>query len=384
MPRKGENIYKRKDGRWEGRYIKDRTPDGKAIYGYLYAHSYRELKSKMANHKPKAAISKKEEMTAFENSITFGALAEMWMSSTKTRIKESTYVKYNNLLNSYVLPEFKDISTQELSYNQIEDFANKLLTSGGKKKTGLSAKTVNDNITLIRTILRYAQNHGIAVNSLGNGITMRSSSKELCVLSLSEQKSLYEYLIKNLNSKNFGVLICLLTGLRIGEICALRWEDISLKEKSVYVHSTLQRIQDFSDDSNKTSKTRISVSSPKSQCSIRTIPLTDDIISLILDSFSDKQGFVLTGDDKSFVEPRSMQNHFKRVCFAASIRTVNFHSLRHTFATRCIEVGFDVKSLSEILGHANVSITMNRYVHPSMDVKRENMSKLSDLLAVNN
>lgn len=384
MPRKGENIYKRKDGRWEGRYIKDRTPDGKAIYGYLYAHSYRELKSKMANHKPKAAISKKEEMTAFENSITFGALAEMWMSSTKTRIKESTYVKYNNLLNSYVLPEFKDISTQELSYNQIEDFANKLLTSGGKKKTGLSAKTVNDNITLIRTILRYAQNHGIAVNSLGNGITMRSSSKELCVLSLSEQKSLYEYLIKNLNSKNFGVLICLLTGLRIGEICALRWEDISLKEKSVYVHSTLQRIQDFSDDSNKTSKTRISVSSPKSQCSIRTIPLTDDIISLILDSFSDKQGFVLTGDDKSFAEPRSMQNHFKRVCFAASIRTVNFHSLRHTFATRCIEVGFDVKSLSEILGHANVSITMNRYVHPSMDVKRENMSKLSDLLAVNN
>lgn len=384
MPRKGENIYKRKDGRWEGRYIKDRTLDGKAIYGYLYAHSYFDLKSKMAEYKQKATISKKEEAVALGNYITFGELTDMWMKSSRAKIKESTHVKYNNLLNAYILPEFRDMSTQDLSYSRIEEFANKLLTSGGKKKNGLSAKTVNDTITLIRTILRYAQNHGITVNSFGNGITMKSSSKELCVLSLSEQKRLCDYLIKNMNSKNLGVLICLLTGLRIGEICALRWEDISLAERSIYVHSTLQRIQDLSEDNNKKSKTRISISSPKSQCSIRTIPLTDDIVSLMMKSFPNKQGFVLSGNDKHFVEPRSMQNHFKRVCIAASISTVNFHSLRHTFATRCIEVGFDVKSLSEILGHANVTITMNRYVHPSMDIKRENMSKLSNLLAVKN
>lgn len=380
MPRKGENIYKRKDGRWEGRYIKGRRSNGKAIYGYLYAYSYRELKKKMVNYKQKIIISKREEQSIFKSNITFGTLTKLWMSSRKMRIKESTYVKYNNLLNIYILPEFKDILVQELSYCQIDDFANKLLTNGGKKKSGLSAKTVNDCITLIRTILRYAQNNGISVKSLGNGIVIKSSFKELNVLSLSEQKCLYNYLIKHLNPKNFGVLLCLLTGLRIGEICALRWEDISLIEKSVYVHSTLQRIQDFSNISNK--KTRILISSPKSPCSIRTIPLTDEIISLIMRSFSNKHGFVLTGDEKNFVEPRSMQNHFKRICFDASIRIVNFHSLRHTFATRCIELGFDVKSLSEILGHANVSITMNRYVHTSMDTKRKNMSKLSELLSV--
>ena len=382
MPRKGENIYKRKDGRWEGRYIKDRTPDGKAIYGYLYAHSYRDLKSKMIATKQKETISEKKETVAPDKTILFGELTDMWLNTAKIKIKDSTYVKYNNLLNAYILPELKDIHIQELSYSRIEEFANKLLTSGGKKKMGLSAKTVNDNISLIRTILRYAQNHGIPINSLGNGIAMKCHTKELCVLSLSEQKNLCGYLMENMDSKNLGILICLLTGLRIGEICALRWEDISLSEKSLYVHSTLQRIQDFSDDNQK--KTKISISSPKSQCSIRTIPLTDDIVSLIFSVFPNQSGFVLTGDDKCFVEQRSMQNHFKRVCIAASISIVNFHALRHTFATRCIEVGFDVKSLSEILGHANVTITMNRYVHPSMDVKRENMSKLAELFAVNN
>lgn len=169
----------------------------------------------------------------------------------------------------------------------------------------------------------YAQNHGIPINSFGNGIAMKCQAKELCVLSLSEQKNLCGYLMENMDSKNLGILICLLTGLRIGEICALRWEDISLSEKSLYVHSTLQRIQDLSDDNPR--KTKISISSPKSQCSIRTIPLTDDIVSLIFTVFPNQSGFVLTGDDKCFVEPRSMQNHFKSVCIAASISKVNFH-----------------------------------------------------------
>ena len=241
MPRKGENIYKRKDGRWEGRYIKDRTPDGKAIYGYLYAHSYRDLKSKMIATKQKETISEKKETVAPDKTILFGELTDMWLNTAKIKIKDSTYVKYNNLLNAYILPELKDIHIQELSYSRIEEFANKLLTSGGKKKMGLSAKTVNDNISLIRTILRYAQNHGIPINRLGNGIAMKCHTKELCVLSLSEQKNLCGYLMENMDSKNLGILICLLTGLRIGEICALRWEDISLSEKSLYVHSTLQR-----------------------------------------------------------------------------------------------------------------------------------------------
>ena len=128
-------------------------------------------------------------------------------------------------------------------------------------------------------------------------------------------------------------------------------------------------------------KTKISITAPKSSCSIRKIPLSDEIIT-IMEQFEKQSGFVLTGNDTSYIEPRSMHNHFKRVCKSAGIDPVNFHVLRHTFATRCVELGFDVKSLSEILGHANVSITLNRYVHPSMALKRANMEKLSELFAV--
>lgn len=142
----------------------------------------------------------------------------------------------------------------------------------------------------------------------------------------------------------------------------------------------MQRIQ-IVEATEAKAKTKISITTPKSSCSIRTIPLSDEIIG-ILEQFEKQSGFVLTGNDRAYIEPRSMHNHFKRICKSAGINPVNFHVLRHTFATRCVELGFDVKSLSEILGHANVSITLNRYVHPSIALKRANMEKLSELFAV--
>ena len=128
-------------------------------------------------------------------------------------------------------------------------------------------------------------------------------------------------------------------------------------------------------------KTKILIAEPKSQCSIREIPIAKTLKSF-LEPYQDKKGYVLTGKEEKFIEPRTMQNRYKAILKAYGISNANFHTLRHTFATRCIEVGFDVKSLSEILGHANVSITLNRYVHPSMDLKQKNMDKLSDLFAV--
>lgn len=130
------------------------------------------------------------------------------------------------------------------------------------------------------------------------------------------------------------------------------------------------------------SKTKVIITTPKSNCSIRKIPIPDSMIDLIATEFSNRNGYLLTGHDSKYVEPRTMQNHFKRVLKECQIRDLKFHVLRHTFATRCVELSFDIKSLSEILGHASVNITMNRYVHPTMDLKRENMNKLSDLFTV--
>lgn len=173
--------------------------------------------------------------------------------------------------------------------------------------------------------------------------------------------------------------MCLFTGLRVGEICALRWEDISFSDHTIHVHQTLQRIQNRA---NSKQKTKIVITAPKSACSIRTIPVPNDLIVILASYKTSSKGYILTNCEQTPLEPRTMQNHFKRALQKSGIAPANYHSLRHTFATRCIELGFDVKSLSEILGHASVNITMNRYVHPTMELKQENMQRLSALLAV--
>jgi integrase len=213
----------------------------------------------------------------------------------------------------------------------------------------------------------------------GKSVSIKQCSKELRILSIKEQDCLYQYLYDNLNERNIGILICLFTGLRIGEICALRWGDISLTEQTLRVRLTMQRIQ-TSPGTDK--KTKILIAAPKSSCSVRTIPLPNELVQILSSYEREENAYVLTGVTEKFVEPRTMQNHFRRITNACGISNVNYHALRHTFATRCVELGFDIKSLSEILGHASVNITMNRYVHPSMETKRKNMMRLSELFPV--
>ena len=378
MPRKGENIYKRKDGRWEGRYIKNHTPIGKTSYGYVYGKTYLEVKNKLIIAKQQKVLSLQLAKNTPQD-ILFQNIAFDWLNSLQPQIKASTYNKYRNILNLYLLPEFGAKELSSLTYIQMENFSTNLLISGGIKKSGLSPKTVTDIISLLRNILRFAVNRGYSIPCNGKNITVKQSIKKMRILSISEQTILVNYLFSDLNKQNAGILICLFTGIRIGEICALKWGDISLNDKTLYIHQTMQRIQI---EGNSNPKTKIQISTPKSEASIRTIPLPSNLVTAISIFKDSDESFFLTGTTDKYVEPRVMQNHFKRVLTKCHIDNANFHSLRHTFATRCIELGFDVKSLSEILGHTNVNITMNRYVHPSMDLKRDNMQRLADLIAV--
>ena len=376
MPRRGENIYKRKDGRWEGRYIKARSATGKAVYGYVYAHTYKEVKTKLTNillqlKDPIAKIPIEHEC--------FQAIAMEWFETVKDQIKESTSNKYWNSLKLYILPEFGKAELHELTYEFINERCNHLLLEGGKNGQGLSPKTVSDILSLIRNILQYASRQGKVIPCNAHSIHVKRPAKELRVLSMNEQRRLCDYLYTDLCSYNIGILLCLFTGLRVGEICALRWEDISISDKTIHVHHTLQRIQNRSGEG---AKTRIVITTPKSACSIRLIPIPNELIELLVLYQKSSSGYLLTNSEHKYVEPRIMQNHLKKVLRESAIAPANYHALRHTFATRCIELGFDIKSLSEILGHASVNITMNRYVHPSMELKKENMQKLASLLAV--
>ena len=201
----------------------------------------------------------------------------------------------------------------------------------------------------MRSLLRYAQIQGYQPPSTGKEIIIRQTAPDTVIISRSAQEILCRYLYANISERNIGILLCLFTGMRVGEICALKWEDISFQEKSIYVHKTMQRLQI---PGSTFQKTRVTVTSPKSKCSTRTIPIPDNLVQLIQQNFPNRQGYVLASPDEEYIEPRTMQNYFCYVQRQCGLTPVNFHALRHTFATRCIELGFDVKSLSEILGHA--------------------------------
>lgn len=380
MPRKGENIYLRKDKRWEARYIKGRDSNGKAIYGYVYGKSYAKVKEKLQLIKSSlpVAVLPPEEPAEEMLETSFFQVSQDWLLNTKA--KDSSKVKYSNLLNLYILTYYKDLSIQNITSESIDDFCETLMVKGGQLGKGLSLKTISDTLSVLRMILKYAQKKNLHPGCDGKGIKIKHETKRVQVFSKQEQQQLMTYLINHRSLKNTGILLCLFTGLRVGELSALKWEDISLSEKTVYVHETMQRIQT---PGSNGAKTKILTSTPKSVCSIRSIPIPDEMLK-ILKSFSEcHTGYFLTGEQNKFLEPRVMQKHFAKVLKECNIVHKNFHVLRHTFATRCIEFGFDVKTLSEILGHANTAITMNRYVHPSMELKRENMQRLSSLFAVN-
>lgn len=377
MSRKGENIYKRKDGRWEGRYIKSRTCTGKIVYGYVYAKTYREVKAKL--REKALSYNAQPVVSVAASPALFSEVASDWFANIRLQAKESTQTKYHNILYDYILPTYGERTLDSITYDFIESNCSLLLVSGGKKGHGLSAKTVTDVLSVIRNILNFAIKKGMYVPCDGSSIQVKRKDKSMRVLSRAEQEQLCKHLLAEPGPCNIGILICLFTGLRVGEICALRWEDVSFSDQTIHVHHTLQRVQNKSGNGPKT---RIVVTTPKSICSIRTIPIPDELNKVLTTHKKSCAGYLLTNDEYRFIEPRTMQNWFKKALKLSGIESANFHATRHTFATRCIELGFDVKSLSEILGHATVNITMNRYVHPTLELKKENMKKLSSLLAV--
>ena len=194
------------------------------------------------------------------------------------------------------------------------------------------------------------------------------------ILSKTERRKIIKYCLEENSLKTLGIIICLNTGLRIGEICALKWKGINLEKREINIRNTLQRIYD-----EPQKKTRIIIESAKTRTSIRNIPITNKLYNLLypLRKKYKDDDFFLTGSSEKYIEPRRYQQIFKNILKICNIKkSYKFHILRHTFATECIEVGIDPKSLSEILGHSDVSITLNRYVHSSYKLKRKYLEKL--------
>lgn len=371
MARKGENIYKRQDGRWEARYIKGYEVSGKIKYGFCYGKTYREAKEKAEQRK--AALRGAAVLPTETGRHRFDFYCDEWLSAQRIKVKASTYVRYETILALHIKPRLGSCLPLALRDSIIDGFTQELLNVDG-----LSAKTVRDILVVLRAVLNYTARQFPGFFPMLQISYPKAPQPTARVLSQLEQMRLVTYLLADMDSCKFGVLLALFTGMRIGELCALRWADIAVDEKLITIHATMQRMKN-SDGEGEESKTTVTVGDPKSVSSARIIPLTEPVAAL-----AEKMNpvcptaFVLTGTEH-YMEPRTLQYRFARYTNACGLEGVHFHTLRHTFATRCVEAGFEIKSLSEILGHANTTITLDRYVHASIDLKRDNMKKLAAL-----
>lgn len=361
---KGENIFRRKDGRWEARYVKGEDPAGKLLYGFCYGKTYNEAKSKASALRASTGGAYSRHSAYKEH--RFAYYCDEWLKSCRPRLKESTCCRYGTALENHIKPGLGGFFPHEITAETAGAFTTALLNEG------LAPKTVKDILIVLRLALRFSAQQLPGGLNEPEIVYPREPKKEARVLSLEEQTRLISYLAKDLDCCRFGILLAMFTGLRIGELCALRWENISLRERTVRVTSTMQRLK----NEGEGGRTRVAIGSPKSDLSARTIPLSDSAASLCrYMAVGDRSAYILTGT-RDYIEPRTLQYRLKKYTAACGLEDVHFHTLRHTFATRCIEVGFELKSLSEILGHATTAITMERYVHSSMNLKRENISKL--------
>ncbi|MCD7860267.1 MAG: site-specific integrase [Firmicutes bacterium] len=365
--RTGENIFKRKDGRREARYHRGRDSSGRILYGYCYGRTYAEAKQRLEQAKTSGVPP--ELHCAEQKEQTLRYWAQFWLQRNRLRLRDSTYVKYLGFLDNHILPYLGELTPSQLREEDVAAFSGELL--GAK---GLSSKTAKDILVVLHSILRFTEKQLPNTVERMDFVYPSQERAEIRVLSVAEQERLTNYLLTDTDACKFGVLLALLTGLRIGELCALRWDHVLLEHRLLRVDASMQRIRNL--DANAASKTVVVIGAPKSQASRRAIPLAESLVNLA-QSFSpeDSGSYVLTGTAR-YMEPRTLQRRFAKYARDCELENVTVHTCRHTFATRCIEAGFEMKSLSEIMGHANTAITMNRYVHCSMDWKRKNMEKV--------
>lgn len=345
MVRQGENIRKRTDGRWDGGYqaIGEEVEEKFGRQNNLL--SVPQGTGGIRNHP--------------ESDILFSLAATEWLEEVCKSCKHSTYVKYNTIYNKYLV--------SNMGTRQISEIDNALITN---KILGPLSESLQKSIYyVVNRILSYAAEHYAVCAARLKQRAAKTDRKPIEILTRREQTMLISCLYREMDKYKMAVVLCLYTGLRLGELCSLKWADIDYNNMTISVNRTVQRIA----VKDMPTKTVLMETEPKSKCSKREIPVLSMVLQL-LSRYQNNQPYIFGGNQP--LEPRTLQYRFKRHLYEAGLPNKNFHIVRHTFATNCIETGTDVKSLSEMLGHSDIQITLNRYVHPSMDSKRRHLECL--------
>lgn len=416
MRKRGQNegtIRKRKDGRWEARATIGKRPDGKPKLKYIYGKTRQDVATELS----KILASLAEDSYINETNVSFVQWLNKWLETyAKPTIKLATYTSYETYIRGHITPYFKNIKLKDLTPDYLQDFLNSKLNSGrlDNREGGLSEKTIRNLYNMIHASLKQAYINELIKKNIAEYVKLpKVPKKEMRVLTRDEQ----DKLIKVARNYRLGFIIILdlFTGMRLGEILALRWSDIDLKGKNIVIKNTIKRL---STHDGETTKTKIILDTPKTENAYRDIPLIDEIIADFTkhktqqkneikefgSSYINKN-FVFCNelgepyDQKTFKrfynkmllecnlisqKPKTIRNKKKKGIKCKqkpreSSPNVTFHTLRHTFATRAIEQGMDILVLSKILGHSDPSTTLNKYGHALPNHKKDNMEKIREL-----
>ena len=396
MARKRANgegtIRQRKDGRWEGLYTVNYKR--KSVYGKTQTEVRKKLNEVLNDIN--------NGMYVENTNITFGAWLDEWLEVyAKPSVKLSTYGSYEGYIRNHIKPEMGKIKLSALRADILQKFINQKLKNGRcdkvkdvntnkliTKKGGLSEKTIKNMYNMMHSALKQAYKNGLVNQNVSELITLpKQKRNEMRVLSLDEQKALQSAVQDE--RLGIGIILSLFTGIRLGELLGLKFEDIDFENKTITIRRTLNRLKVY-DNSEK--KTDIVIGEPKTNKAKRIIPLQEFLVPLLkahramllteqikVANLYKNDNFVMCNEFGKYLEPTTYQKFFKNMLKTAGIQDTNFHTLRHTFATRALESGFDVKVLADILGHADASTTLNKYAHALPDHKKTSMEKLSFL-----
>ena len=297
-------------------------------------------------------------------------LIELWKNDKKMYVKKSTYSAYLLLIENHILPYFGDM--EKIDEIDVQNFV--IL----KLKDKLSQKSIKDILIVLKMVLKFAvKNKYLEYTDIDVKFPTQNETKQLEVLSIADHKKILNYVQENFTFKNLGIYICLTTGMRIGEICGLLWSDIDIEQGIISIRRTVQRIYMINEEGRHT---EILIDTPKTKNSIRDIPMTNELYKIIkpLKKVVNDNFFVITNEAKPS-EPRTYRSYYQHLIKKLNIPKLKFHGLRHSFATRCIESKCDYKTVSVILGHSNISTTLNLYVHPNIEQKKKCIDQMHKL-----
>lgn len=301
----------------------------------------------------------------------FSKIIALWKEDKKQYVKRSTFAASTLLIENHILPSFGEMALVE--EQDVQTFVFRKLNEG------LSHKTIKDILIVLKMILRFGvKNQMTEYRQIDIKFPTERDKHSIDILSRSHQKQIMEYIRLHFTFKNLGIYICLSAGMRIGEICALTWDDLDVENGIIHVRKTIQRIYVIEEHRKYT---EVILDTPKTKNSIREIPMTKNLLKMIrpIKKIVNGNFYVLTNEPKP-TEPRTYRNYYKQFMQSLGLPLMKFHGLRHSFATRCIESKCDYKTVSVLLGHSNISTTLNLYVHPNLEQKKRCMEQMSRLL----